>query len=68
MVNLNDLHTEYIINEKGEKKSIILPISEFEALLEEIEDLVAITERKNEPNISHEQLIAELKEDDFLQD
>ncbi|MFP4134947.1 MAG: hypothetical protein ACLFTJ_12435 [Halothece sp.] len=66
MANLNDLNAEYIINEKGEKKSIILTISEFEALLEEIEDLVTISERKDEPNISHEQLIAELKKNGFL--
>lgn len=67
MINLNDLHAEYITNEKGEKKSIIIPLSEFEALWEEIEDLVAITERQDEPMISHEQLITELKEDGFLQ-
>jgi len=38
MIHLNDLHPEYITDQTGEKKSIILPISEFEALLEDIED------------------------------
>lgn len=53
MVNLNDLHPEYITDEKGEKKSIILPLFEFEELIEEIEDLAAIVERKEEATIYH---------------
>ena len=68
MVNLNDLHPEYITDEKGEKKSIILPLSEFEELIEEIEDLAAVVERKEEATISHEELISELKQDGFIQD
>jgi hypothetical protein len=68
MIHLNDLHPEYITDQTGEKKSIILPISEFEELLEDIEDLVAIAERKEEATLSHDDLLKELKQDGFLSD
>lgn len=66
MIKLNDLHPEYITDEKGEKKSVILPIYEFEELVEDIEDLAAVAERREEPTISHEDLITELKRDGLL--
>ena len=66
MINLNDLHPEFIINQQGEKHSVILPISEFEALIEDLEDLAAVAERKEEATISHDNFIIELKRDGFI--
>ncbi len=66
MTKVNDLHPQYITDQKGEKKSVILPISEFEELIEDIEDLAAVAERREEPTISYEDLIAELKEDGLI--
>jgi hypothetical protein len=39
-----------------------LSISDFETLIEDIYDLAAVAERKNEPTMSHEKFLAELKE------
>jgi len=50
------LHEKYIINENGEKNAVILPIDEYNELLEDIHDLSIIAERKNENNISLDQL------------
>lgn len=66
MIKLNDLHPQFITDENGEKKSVILPVSEFEELLEDIADLAAIAERREEPTIAHEDLVAELKRDGLL--
>jgi len=66
MVKLKDLHPQYITNERGERTSVVLPISEFEELLEDIEDLAIMAERRDEPTISHDQLIAELKKDGLI--
>jgi hypothetical protein len=66
MLKLKKLHPQYITNEAGEKTSVILPISEFEELLENIEDLAAVAERREEPTIAHEELVAELKRDGLL--
>ncbi len=68
MLQLSDLnlHIQYITNHLGEKTAVILPITEFEDLLEDLEDLRTIADRKNEETISHEAVIAELKEDSIL--
>ena len=66
MIELHDLHPEYITDQRGEKKSVILPISEFEELIEDIEDLAAIIERREEPTTSHQDFIASLKEDGLI--
>ena len=66
MLNLKDLHPQYVTDEKGKKKAVILPISEFEELLEDIEDLATVAERREEPTISHEDLVAELKKDGLI--
>ncbi len=65
-MKLNDLNPQYITNDSGEKISVILPINEFRELLENIEDLATVAERRDEPSISHEQLITELKRDDLI--
>ncbi len=66
MIQLNEIHPQYITDEKGKKTSVILPISEFEELIEDVEDLAAVAERREEPTISQEDLIAELKKDGLI--
>ena len=39
----------YLIDEKRQKQSVLLPISEYRKLLEDLSDLAAIAERKDEP-------------------
>jgi hypothetical protein len=63
MINTKQLHPEYITDENGIKKSVVLSIVDFQELIEQIEDLVAVAERRNEPAISHEKLLEELKKD-----
>lgn len=66
MINLKELHAQYVTNETGERISVILPISDFQELMEDIQDLAAVAERRKEPMISHEQLVSELKKDALL--
>lgn len=61
MLSIKDLNVQYITNESGERRSIILSIEDFEALLEDLEDLALVVERQNEPTITHEAFKAELK-------
>ena len=65
-MKLKDFKPQYITNDSGEKISVILPINEFHELLEDIEDLATVAERRDEPTISHEQLITELKRDGLI--
>ncbi len=66
MIDLNELHAQFITNESGERVSVILPLVDFQTLIEDIEDLAAIAERREEPTISHEQLVKELKKDGLI--
>ncbi|MDM8552005.1 hypothetical protein QUF72_18115 [Desulfobacterales bacterium HSG2] len=60
MIKIQDLHPEYVTDERGNRKSVILPFSDFQELIEDIEDLAAIAERRNEPTVSHEEILKEL--------
>ena len=66
MLNLRQLELNYVTNEAGEKTAVILPLDEFQELMEDIEDLAAVAERREEPSISHEHLLLELKRDGLL--
>lgn len=66
MLDVKQLEIKYVTNKAGDKTAVILSIDEFEELMEDIEDLAAVAERREEPTISHDQLIAELKQDGLI--
>ena len=63
---IHEMELKYVTNESGEKTAIILPIKDYEELLEDLEDLAIIAERRDEPSISHKEVIAKLKRDGLL--
>ena len=66
MSNIEEMHAEYVTDRDGVQKSVILPITDFYELLEDLEDLASVAERKDEPTISHEQVVEELKKNGLL--
>ena len=66
MAAIKDLNPQFITNEAGEKISVVLPISKFQELLEDLEDLAIVAERREERTISHEELLTELKRDGLI--
>ncbi len=63
---MKKLNEQYVIDNKGQKKAIILPINKYKELLEDIHDLTIIAERRDEPTISFEELKKQLKKDGLL--
>ena len=61
MLDIKQLEVQYVTNQTGEKTAVIMPIAEFKELMEDIEDLAAVAERREEPTVSHEDLLVELK-------
>lgn len=59
---------EYIIDGKGNKKSVIIPFKAYKELLEDIEDLAVVAERREESVVSHENVVRELRENGYLPD
>ena len=66
MINIDKLALSCVTNQSGEKTAVILPLKQFEELLEYIEDLAIVAERRDKPTISHEDVISELKQDSIL--
>lgn len=62
----SNLHPEFLTNEEGERISVVLPIEEFNELLEDLEDLAVIAERRDEETISHQDLLRLLDNDEKL--
>ncbi len=52
---------QFIVDEQGRKTAIILPINEYEELLEDLEDLAIIAERRHEPTEPLEVVIERLE-------
>ena len=57
---------QYLTDEHGERTAVVLPISEYEKLLQDLEDLAVLAERRNEPTTPHAQFVSELKRDGIL--
>lgn len=54
------------MDEKGQKTAVVIPVEEYEELLEDLHDLAVIAERRDEPTITFEELKKRLKQDGLL--
>ncbi len=63
---METLPKQYIIDDKGQKTAVILPVKEYEELLEDLHDLAIIAERRNEPTMTFEELKKRLKQNGLL--
>lgn len=52
---------QFLTNEKGRKTAAVLPIDDYEKLLEDLDDLSVIAERRDEETIPHAELKKGLK-------
>ena len=66
MINIAELHPQFITDEGGNKQSVVLSITDFQELIENLEDLTVMAERKAEPTTDHAEFIEELKNDGLL--
>ena len=59
---------QFLTDEDGTKTAVIVPIEDYARFMEDMEDLAAVAERREEPSIKHEEFLAELKRDGLLRD
>ena len=57
---------QYVTDDKGRKTSVILPVDTYEEMLEDIQDLVAVAERRNDKKLSLIEMKKRLKKDGLL--
>ena len=57
------LREQYVVDSDGKRTAVILPIEQYERLLEDLHDLAVVAERREEEPISLEEMKRRLKED-----
>jgi PHD/YefM family antitoxin component YafN of YafNO toxin-antitoxin module len=55
-----------VVDEKGERKAVIMPIEEYEKLIEDLHDLAVIVKRKDESTFPLDEIIEKLKKNGIL--
>ena len=50
--------TQFLTDDRGQKVAVVIAIADYEALMEDVADLAAVAERRDDDRIS----LAELKE------
>lgn len=65
---IRELQAQYVTDDEGKKTAVILPIEEFEELLEDISDMAVLIERRDELAVPFDEIIAKLKRDGILPD
>ena len=59
---------QYIVDENGKKTAVVIPVREFQRLLEDLHDLTVVAERRDEPTVSLDELRRRLRADGLIQD
>lgn len=57
---------QYVVDDQGHRLSVVLPVERYEAMLEDIADLAAVAERREEERVDHSAVVARLKADGLL--
>jgi hypothetical protein len=57
---------QYVTDDRGRKQSVILPVETYEEMLEDIQDLVVVAERRKEKPISLDSMKKRLKKDGII--
>ena len=60
------MNARYITSEDGSRTDVVLPVADYEELMEDLHDLAAIAERREEPSVPLEEVKKKLKEDGLL--
>ncbi len=61
------MNTQYITDDRGDKLAVVIPISDYEELMEDVSDLAAVAERRDENTVSLSEVKKSLIADGILQ-
>ena len=56
-------NVQYLTDDQGQRTAVVLPMSDYEKLLEDLEDLAVVAERRGDSTVSHEEFLEGLKQD-----
>ena len=58
--------TQFLTDDRGQKVAVVIPIADYESLLEDVADLAAVAERRDDDRISLKELKEQLTADGLL--
>ena len=63
---MKSLQEQYVIDKKGKRAAVIIPVKEYNQLIEDLHDLAVVAERRSEKTISLAEMKKRLKKDGLL--
>jgi hypothetical protein len=61
------LAPQYVVNEKGKKTAVLLPITAYKQMLKDLHDLAVVAQRREEPTINLDEMLQRVGVYDELQ-
>ncbi len=58
--------TQYLTDERGAKVAVVIPIADYDALMEDVADLACVAERREEERVSWEDVKKQLIADGLI--
>ena len=65
---MGKIREQFIVNEDGKKTAVVVPVRDYERLLEDLHDLSVVAERREEPSVPLEEVKRRLRADGLLRD
>ena len=66
MQTAETLNPQYVTDAEGRRTGVLLSIDAFEELMDDLEDLAVVAERRDEPTVPHDEAVARLRRDGLL--
>lgn len=60
------MSTQFITDKSGQRVAVVLPVADYEELLEDVSDLAAVAERRDEERVSLDEVKQRLIADGIL--
>ena len=57
---------QFLTDDRGQKVAVVIPIADYESAMEDVADLAAVAERRDDDRISLNELKKQLTADGFL--
>ena len=57
---------QFVVDQDGKRQAVIIPLKEYERLMEDLHDLAVVAERRDEKTISLDEMKRRLREDGLL--
>lgn len=59
-------HPRYVVDSRGTRTAVILPLQDYERLLEDLHDLAVVAERRDEESLDFDEVKKRLEADGLL--